>query len=983
MAYATVRAATSPELTYLRTAGQWSRLYLAVFKPATVYSARLSSVPSSSDRVAQISFTGGSGTLANVRKDMTLYVGSTAGAYDIGVARIRKAPIAGTFYIGEESDINWSTVVSGGIYLTVVNEFDLWARHINTVSDTDFRMDYDITYSNQNETFDPVPVMGGHRVVKLTGSSVATVWDFSNSWVIGSTITGYSVSCPTSSSITGGTTATPTINFNATGWHPVYLTVTAANAKTYTSMRYVYVYSAASMPSVVFQLGDCSVDYDTGGWSFDVTVQAGIALADVPERALCILFAEDYYGSTQTSIGQLAGCENILAVGKIAEEHIQIDPEQSEINLTIHGMHYWLGKTNAFPAGVLATSGSPTNWAEMQDPTVQKVLYLLLHWGSTATTIMDVYLTTDARTATELASPTSNLWAQMQEIAFSSIHARPGVDRFGRLFVEIEPQMVPAGSRTWATVMTITKQDWHSAVSVERVVVTPTGRVDLSGIVATSSDDGQAIFSLSPGHVFKHYGDIEVIDRLLLSTQSLSNQEAGLVLGWRNNPYPSVEFPLAANNRMIDCFPRQKVAWSIASGDTPRAFSLSGNFVPRRVALRWDADTGFIETELSAELESVEQISTNGDIPGETGAINIPPVPPLTPFPPLPPIIIPGEITDSYTMKAIVMAKNHGLFYTENFNELPGSRVKWRAINGGLTSTQYLNIDTVLRSPFTGGIYVARRGNHADFFLAYAAYPGAPFTILETRATVQSKFGTSSTDVGLCSIGIRPDTGQVGYVIGFGTSSMLRLGTGVSFINANGGATFVNWNAARGNIHFDRDGNWVISGHDTSSAAIIRLSSIGAFETIQAVSNFYATFSTARGMQSNFYMYPFLTTSNIVNLADNTGGHIGVGDDIVNSEWDYQFACDPTGQYCMFRWDTAEKGRSSDSMSSIQAMPNLPPGGQYGFTYIGGGALKSHWAAAGGSVWYSKDFGDNWSDQRGDLLQMAPTGGHKLIKAWF
>ena len=97
------RAATAGELIKLRSDNQSSRLYLTFLSPATVYTARLSAVPASTDSVTGITYTSGSGTLANVLADMTLLVGSSAGGYDIGMARIRKdgTTTAGTFYIAD------------------------------------------------------------------------------------------------------------------------------------------------------------------------------------------------------------------------------------------------------------------------------------------------------------------------------------------------------------------------------------------------------------------------------------------------------------------------------------------------------------------------------------------------------------------------------------------------------------------------------------------------------------------------------------------------------------------------------------------------------------------------------------------------------------------------------------------------------------------------------------------------------------------
>ena len=99
------RAITAPELEKLRSDNQWSELFLAIHKPAVIYSARVNQATFSSP-ISQITYDGGSGTLANVKAGMTLYVGSSAGAYDKGMLRIRKTPSATIFYIGESAEID-------------------------------------------------------------------------------------------------------------------------------------------------------------------------------------------------------------------------------------------------------------------------------------------------------------------------------------------------------------------------------------------------------------------------------------------------------------------------------------------------------------------------------------------------------------------------------------------------------------------------------------------------------------------------------------------------------------------------------------------------------------------------------------------------------------------------------------------------------------------------------------------------------------
>jgi hypothetical protein len=947
MSYATVAAASAPQLAYLRSPGHWSKLYLAAFNPSVIYTARLNGVPGSKDRVVQVNFTSGSGNLADIIPGMTMYVGTVAGSYNLGMVRIRKAPIAGTFYIGEESEIDWQA----SCYLTVVNDFDIWARHINTVSDTVFYMDQDITYTDQNSVFNPIPIMGGHRAVRKTGSYVDTIWNWSNSYVIDSSISGYSVAAPTAQSITNGTTSTPTIRFNTMGWHAVYLTVTAANGKTSLGVRYVYVYGTGAMPAAVFQLGECSEDYDAGGWSAEVTAYAGVSLSSVPDRALCILFAEDYYGGAQVSVGQLAGCENVLMTGRIAEESYSINPELTEATFRIQDLHYWMQKVNAFPVGAVLTTATPTNWAEMQSPTVQKVGFMLVYWASTISTIADVYLPTDSRIAKRLSSPAANLWAQLQEIAFATIQARPGVDRFGRLFVEIEPQLVPEASRTWPSVMTITNQDWAGTINLTRVVVSPLGAVQTSGVVIDSTGSGGALFGLSPGHVFKRFGGVEVVDRLLLSTQLLTNQLASLYLSWKNTPY-SAEMTLAGNYRMMDCFPRQAVTWTIPSAATPRGFSITSDFVIRRVALTWDSDSGLLETHISIEMESTEQLYTDGDIPGAQGDLADPP--PVPAFPKLPafPIILPTDIEPVGAHSVLLCENNIGLVYTEDFDSASPT---WETINVGISMGVAQWADFVGVCP-NGAIYVADiTGGWPDpGELWRAPYAGGTFV----------KFSDYANS--LTAVAINKTVGeQVGFTTNqhHGGAALFYIGAGSSFSSAAPGILQYGVSGSRLSYGF---GKWLYNDY-------------GGFWQINAG----GTSASFKGDPGGQQYHVRAGTSGFCYCVREGGGVLRIEDNgnniVLASNQDITFvgsnpvafaaAASPDGSHLMARGlDSGSRSRSSDFGGTWTGIPNLPLA-NWTFENCGD---NDRWIAGAGGVQYTENFGTTWANKTGNLATLTP-----------
>lgn len=701
------RAATSPELALLRSDGQSSRLYLSIYSPATIYSARLAAVPDSTDKVASITYTSGSGTLANVLADMTLYVGSSAGAYDYGLCRIRKdgTTLAGTFYIAEESEINWVS----NAYLTVVDDFDLWPRHIriNPVDGTTPLMDYDVAYTNQNQAAGstPTPIMGPHAVLWLRGATVSYSPDASNSWVNGGTIASHQWTATGASSTSGMTTTTPTVTYNAAGNYRLEYTATGDNGVSFTGYRRVFVVTESSGVTTQFEISSSPAgDYNTGGWSFGVTLYDEATLALVRDRALVILHAVDYYGTTQQSIGYVAGSENIIAIGRIAGESIMWGTEDKwgTVTFDVQGPHYWLGKMTAFPTGVkdVSDATTPNKWTKFRGLTLNKAWYHVMAWCTTATRCMDVYPNTDTRRHKRLEAPGGqNIWAQLIEISKRSMLAEPCCDRYGRIFLQINHQLVSDRS-SFPTVQTITTADWIDEIRMDRVVVSPDSLVDMSGI----SWDGVTatpIFSLAPGHVFKHYGAVEVVDRLALVDQATTNTQCGLYSAWKNNRYPRADIKFAGNHRLMDLAPYQRLAIAIAATDTPRGITESLNLIPRSLKFEFNNKSGYTLTSGTFEAEVVADLAVTGDTPPD------PPSPPIVPVtPPAEPPAVDPTLTDA---TECWLATAYSIFYSGDY--FAGGQPTWTAIGipGGETTIYdfYIAVDGSTAYAFgsTGAVY--------------------------------------------------------------------------------------------------------------------------------------------------------------------------------------------------------------------------------------------------------------------------------------
>lgn len=678
------RAATSPELARQRMDGQWSTVAAVIVNPPAVYTARVNGAPGTTDQLAAITYDGGAGTLADVLPGMTIFVGSTAGAYDKGQGRIRKAPSSTIFYIGTESEI----AVADNDFLTVVDEFGLWQKRV-VVAGGVIYMDEDVVYAGQNASRLPVVVMGGPCVLEIPPglTSVVATFDASGSWVPGGGAKTYAWVAPGSASSSGMSTAIPLITYNAAGRYRVSCTVTIGGVSN-TRYEYVYVLDATHPPATQFQFRALTGSKGPG-YSFSMAMLAEAGLATVRDRAQVILFSRDHYGGTPGSMGYAAGRENILAIGWIDGESIVWSPELSLVTFNVASASAWLDRVTAYPQGLEDVTTAPAKWDQYNVLTVTAMLWHLLTWRSTVAQAIDCIAEISSTRAVELSAAATSLWEQIGIVAGQKLLAAPATDHLGRLFVLIDSQFRADRSGV-AEVMTLTKADWIPPITFNRAVVPTASMVDLNGF----SFDGvtaDSLFSLSPGRMWGHFGRVLPAQSLLLDNQGQANTLAGLVAGQANNEIPSLTVKLAGNYRLLDVAPDCYVKLTLAAADTPRGIAFTNRrFIVRRISWAYDSATGVLLPTVDLEAETFADIGVTGDSP----PVEPPPVGPpaptcaagfhwdaglLTCVADSPPPAETGSLTYAFMSGRCIRSRN---FLDA---EVPGSVPHWEDCSNGLT----------------------------------------------------------------------------------------------------------------------------------------------------------------------------------------------------------------------------------------------------------------------------------------------------------
>lgn len=960
------------EKTTLRLPGQWGKYYLAIPEYHVIYSARLNGVPGSgespNDMISQIAFDGGAGTLGDVLQDMTLYVGSTAGAYDLGMCRIRKAPISGTFYIAETSEIIWVD----NAYLTVVDDYSLWQRSIHLDGVTPY-MDWDIPYSDQHEDFDPVPAMGTHRVARLVGADVEVTLGPSadaQAWVIGSTIDSVLWTCD-GATFDDDTAINPTATFDAAGTYLVYCEFTAATTgKTYTGVRYVIIYDDDNPLIESFLIRNGRGSFESGKFSFDVNLLAEYNQATIRKRSLVILCVEDYAsGVPVTMPGQIAGAENILGVGWISDIDNDASSQIQEISFTVESAEYWLREIRDYPAGLEFITGTAAAWTQMPSLSVDRAAWHFLHWRSTATRVMDIQPSGSPLLAFRFTTARANLWERLIAITNPVIFASPHVDQFGRLFIEVEPQMVPVADRDWPVIMELLYEDIEDNIRWVRRDVPALSMLFMSGIYVNTSGGSSSFFAQSPGKSYAHLGDEEAQDNYLIADQDNVIELCGLYYGWRNNPLDNLEIKFTHGMRPLGLFPRQYYAIDLDASEDPRGIGYDGNLIARELSFSIESDSGFMSYDVTFEPESFAGPAIKMEVPGLEGMDfsipNLPSLQPLPGLPSLPYISLPPTVENPIQPKKVILASStHGIFYTETF-DLSGLDVKWLAMNNGLVGTEMLDVYQMHVTP-SGAIYI-----HLYSYEKIMRASGLG------GAWVEVASGSDFIN-GIHSMGVDPTLSDSIIIVGLGTGisvpGEVRLATN-GVLGATAGA--VPFRNNKGTTVFS-NGKWLSFGSYYgvfTTPWVARYSPAGAYEydgTINTAVGQDAAIRVAQALGGADSVFQFdLSGAGGFNII-TAGGTVATRSTVFNPRGAIQAAAfSPTGVIALAA-DTnvlVVPHKTTDSGATWSSIAGTTPVGSDVFENC---KDNNRWIRAGGIVVsLTMDAGAVWIDKAGDLIQIA------------
>jgi hypothetical protein len=513
---------SAPDLAIYRAGQPHVRRFLSVVPRTAVYSAVVSAVQTDPDTggIHAIDFTGGSGTLADALPGFTLDIGSSAGARDVGMLRLRKAPVAGRFFVGETPP--GACAVQIGHHLTARRERRPWGvlpRLVESGSpfaDTfTWYADYDSAYTDQNDAVQPHAnisadaagnpvrpagfVDAGQPYRTVTLSAVGSVV-----LAHGAAVTGYLWDVG-DGTITAGTatSAAVTVRFPA-GFRYIALTVTDSNGKSHTRFLPIWAHDGAYPPLMAFQVVNDVRAADAGrvmtirGFGADGTWSA----AAFPAGAAVCYWEDCAYGGSGTS-APASQTDSLLGWAMADAETLKI-ADRTVYQVEIGGLAAWLARTPMPPHTLRGLNAASASWDAMRRLTAVRAAHYALRLYANALTLANFHPSGAADEAESFTFAAESVWDAVKQAASAGRVGAAGCDSLGGIWIRRDYAHLNAGDRAARPVtVALTAADWRDedGLTVETAYVRRVGTVKGRG-AAWNGIDAPALYAArAPGRI--------------------------------------------------------------------------------------------------------------------------------------------------------------------------------------------------------------------------------------------------------------------------------------------------------------------------------------------------------------------------------------------------------------------------------------------------------------------------------------------------
>ena len=604
---------TTAEQLLLDTHPQRTDLYLSIFEPTICMVCQITgSYDSSTQSIGYIN--GLSGTSSDVVSGYVAMIGTSSYDDSLGRTYVRYATATDIRFI-ESDHIDWASAT----YVTILKYIDIYPLFPRIIQnpaneeDVIFYKVYDIAYTNQNSILGSFVNMGSNYAGFIESNGTGTCYwtasgtanllgdNLTYSWMFeGATITGSTLHTP------GYVAYTNPGHFTAT------LKVTSASGRVDSSTRYVSFYdrpgSGNKPPILNFEIADWGGSRDGIGYSCRIRIRENVPKSTIIDNALVVIFGEDWYGTTKQSVSNNAlGREGIKFVGYIDASTIQYNYADGWVEFECVSPTKFMELCECFSCSVESKT-NPTTWYELLNMDIRRAIYHYLAWQSSVLRCCDVeFKNFTDRYIQYFDADRTSLYEAINSLVSSSRGGKVVSDSLGKIWIEQEPDVLANATTTLPTVLSITKKDWIGQPIIDERQHQETSFIELGGIAYEPvSNTFAALLSDAPGVAPAYRGKADGAQGWALLDQDELNTIVGNKYAFENSRYPNIELNLRGYYNNVDIAPQEKIALTIASGDTPRNIVFSNKaFVIRSKDMSWNSRSKVLLSNISvAELTS-------------------------------------------------------------------------------------------------------------------------------------------------------------------------------------------------------------------------------------------------------------------------------------------------------------------------------------------------------------------------------------------
>lgn len=663
--------------TYSSVASTWTllpgrapsqpRMYLHV--PAVVFAAQVNAPTPYTYPIGAIAYNSvTTGAYTAIKPGMTIILGTTAGADNLGRQRVRAVASPTLIPIGRSSfgAFDGELMANDNAYITIWDERKVWAKVPYIDPDGVSYKDGALAVEWRTTEPPPVAVMGRGfaGTVDATTGVMAVLFNGQASYAVadGATIVSYLWDVDDGTIIAGVASDDFMTATFPPGFRHVALTVTDSNGHSHTTERPVFADDADSRQSFdAFQIASHRITEQ--GQTLSVEILADMPRATYPDGTLAMIWEYEATGTAER--------DHMLIIGWLDTETNSMGAGRNgltrDTSLTILDVAARLDMLPGFPQSIADDLSRDEEkipaitWAYMTTPNLLKYIHYLMHWHSTALEVADFVMPDDADEYpfASLKSDGDSLWNQVDRRARAFVPDRVlTCDRAGRIAIVPDPMLAEVADRTAIVQAAIDENEWsdirYTYKRSPRTHWLRAGAVvaeawaDLPINPVTGKKYIPTVFSIAPGDTpGQGLGEIVQGEQLAL-TQADLNAATGHRYARANAPLGMLSITLVQDDgapggdapwREIEPAWKEWVTLTVSAETAARrqlTFT-TARFLPKEISIRYaQTKNGLARTvELTLERETI-------GTPGKTviKPVDVPPVGenPPSPEPPYAPV---------------------------------------------------------------------------------------------------------------------------------------------------------------------------------------------------------------------------------------------------------------------------------------------------------------------------------------------------------